>query len=122
MTNEKIEQLKDIITFYKNAVSETENVKHILQQFDGKQPNKKFYDALELTSNANTKQWMREYDNGLVLCNPAIVSGSFPLTRIYKKIRGIYDNTFNNGSLVQGSIILPPSGGCVLLKPEYFQE
>lgn len=47
MTKEKIEQLKGIIEFYKNAVSETENVKQILQNFDGKQLNKKFYDVLD---------------------------------------------------------------------------
>lgn len=83
-------------------------------------PTETLYNALDTTTNAHTKKWAREYEKVLVLCNPLGVSGLFTLNRGYRKILGIYDNTFNNGANVTGSITLPPSGGCVLLKPEYF--
>lgn len=83
-------------------------------------PSEKFYNALDTTTNTHTKKWAREYEKVIVLCNPLGISGTFNLGRAYRKIQGIYDTVFNNGLNNITSITLPPSGGCVLLKPEYF--
>ena len=90
MTKEMIEQLNGIIEFYKNAVSETENVKQILQQFDGKQLNKKFYDAL------NTA-YPRENDKMLRIEFPRYSRSDtdFCLQFTYVKNRNIFINLVN---------------------------
>lgn len=92
MGNEKIEQLNGIIEFYKNAVSETEKVKQILQQFDGQQLNKKFYDTLaDAYSWKNAKSLQIEFPR----YNPSAID--FCLRFTYVKNRDIFINIVNYG-------------------------
>lgn len=90
MTNEKIEQLNGIIEFYKNALSETDNVKQILQQFDGKQLNKKFYDTLhDAYSWKNAKSLQIEFPR----YSPS--DTGFCLRFTYVKNRSVFINIVN---------------------------
>ncbi len=64
--------------------------------------------------------WVREYQNGVVIVNPSssskiITKNQLPKGGNLKRIRGSQDPSFNNGSLIGDSIILPPQDGIILL-------
>ena len=60
--------------------------------------------------------WRRDFENGIVLVNPAGVSKIIDLTGTYRKILGVHDPKFNDGSEVT-KITLPPKSGIILLNP-----
>ena len=65
----------------------------------------------------------RDFENGIVLVNPTPVSQTVSLERIrgplqrtgIKRIRGNYDPTWNNGSAVNGNLVIPSLEGIILL-------
>jgi len=59
--------------------------------------------------------WRRDYDNGIVLCNPTSTPVSVELGGQYRKIRGEQCPEVNDGSLVD-TVVLPPYDGLILLK------
>lgn len=60
--------------------------------------------------------WRRDFEHGIVLVNPSDASKSIELNGTYKKILGMYDPKFNDGSEVT-KITLPPKSGIILLNP-----
>ena len=60
--------------------------------------------------------WRRDFEHGIVIVNPSGASKNIELNGTYKKILGIHDPQFNDGSTVT-QITLPPKSGVILLKP-----
>ena len=58
--------------------------------------------------------WRRDFQNGIVLVNPSRISKTVDLNGTYKKILGVYDPEFNDGSQVT-KITLQPESGIILL-------
>lgn len=72
-------------------------------------------------SDAQTKAWRRDFDNGIVLVNPSSSSESITLTGSFKKILGnsdfeFSDPTFNDGSTISSPFSLAAESGIILLK------
>jgi len=73
--------------------------------------------ATLLTNNdpkAEQLAWRRDFQNGIVLVNPSDSSRTIELNGTYRKILGILDPKFNDGSQVT-KITLPPQSGIILL-------
>jgi hypothetical protein len=64
---------------------------------------------------AGTKVWRRDFTNGIVLINPSAKDVLVNLGGNFKKIKGVYDKTFNNGAKMS-KIILVKKSGAVLLR------
>lgn len=60
--------------------------------------------------------WRRDFEHGIVLINPSRTSKDIKLNGSYKKILGVHDPQFNDGSTVT-KITLPPQSGIILLNP-----
>lgn len=69
------------------------------------------YNGLE----ANNHVWFREFENGLVIVNPTSSGVTLNLGTTYRKIKGVYDPTFNDGSELT-SITMDARSGVILLK------
>lgn len=72
-----------------------------------------------LTNNdpkAGQLTWRRDFQNGIVLVNPFSVSKTIELNGTYRKILGVHDPKFNDGSTIT-KVTLPPQSGIILLKP-----
>ncbi len=67
-------------------------------------------------SKAMQLAWRRDFEHGIVLVNPSDVSKTIELNSTFRKIQGMYDPQFNDGSEVT-KITLPPKGGVILLNP-----
>lgn len=63
---------------------------------------------------AEQMTWRRDFQNGIVLVNPSGVSKMIDLNGTYRKILGVYDPQFNDGSHLT-KITLPPQSGVILL-------
>ncbi len=63
----------------------------------------------------DNKVWRRDFDNGIVLCNPYGETRTVQLETTYKKIYGTQDGTVNDGALVS-IISIPANDGIILLK------
>ncbi|MCP2606361.1 putative glycoside hydrolase family 15 protein, partial [Candidatus Aminicenantes bacterium AC-708-I09] len=61
------------------------------------------------------KVWRRDFEYGTVLVNPSLSSKTVNLNGNFRKIKGIYDPSFNNGQENITSITLEPRSGVVLL-------
>jgi len=61
--------------------------------------------------------WRRDYDNGIVLCNPTSKPVEVKLEKKYRKIRGKQCPEVNDGSIVD-FVTLPPYDGLILLRYE----
>ncbi|MBU2599344.1 putative glycoside hydrolase family 15 protein [bacterium] len=59
--------------------------------------------------------WRRDFDHGIVLCNPSYKAKFVHLETIYKKIDGQQDRRVNDGSLVS-AVTIPPQDGLILLR------
>jgi hypothetical protein len=59
--------------------------------------------------------WRRDYDNGIVLCNPTSKPVRVELERKYRKIRGKQCPEVNDGSAVD-AVVIPAFDGLVLLR------
>ena len=57
--------------------------------------------------------WRRDYDNGIVLCNPTSRPVRVQLEKPYRRIRGTQCPQVNDGSLVE-SVVLPAYDGLIL--------
>lgn len=66
------------------------------------------------TTIAETKVWRRNYQNGIVICNPTTDPVTVDLGGTFRKINGSIDTTFNDGSTIT-SIDLDTLDGAVLL-------
>jgi len=60
--------------------------------------------------------WRRDFQNGIVLVNPSSASKTIDLKGSYRKILGVHDPQFNDGSVVTKITLLPKSG-IILLNP-----
>ena len=60
--------------------------------------------------------WMREFTNGLVIVNPMTTAQTVTVGSGWKKIRGWYDLTHNDGAVVNGSIVVPAMDAYVLVR------
>jgi len=71
---------------------------------------------LLLNDNDSSEQkvWRRDFENGIVLVNPSTSAKTVNLNDSFRKISGIYDPAFNDGSTVN-SVALPSQSGIVLL-------
>jgi hypothetical protein len=63
---------------------------------------------------ASQMVWRRDFQNGIVLVNPSEVSQIVDLKGTYKKINGLQDQKFNDGSELT-KITLPAKSGAILL-------
>jgi len=80
-------------------------------------PNKKLKDVL-LSENYDLAKdiiWRRDFKNGIVLINPSDKNVTVDLGEKFKKIKGIYDKSFNDGSMLK-KISLKKKSGAVLLR------
>lgn len=69
-----------------------------------------------VTSPVNQSQCLvREFENGLVICNPTDTDQVVSLNRQYWKIQGIQDPVHNSGEAVS-SVTVPAEDGYILLK------
>lgn len=64
--------------------------------------------------NAKRRIWRRDFQNGIVLVNPSGNIKTVDLNGQFRKILGIKDPDFNDGSVVT-IIDLPPHSGIILL-------
>lgn len=76
--------------------------------------NEKLYDTLMLLDDsADTKVWRRDYQHGIVICNPTDSTANVSLGGTYKKIDGVVDTSFNDGSSLT-AISLASQRGAIL--------
>ena len=68
------------------------------------------------------KVFRRDYDNGIVLCNPSERTASILLERPYRLISGTQDQKVNSGSTVDSVSILPKDGRILLLIIAYVNK
>jgi len=61
-----------------------------------------------------TSLWRRDFQNGIVLVNPATTSMTVPLEREYKRIQGVTAPLVNDGALIT-QITVPPSDARFLI-------
>lgn len=61
-----------------------------------------------------TSLWRRDFQNGIVLVNPAATPMTVPLEREFKRIQGVTDPTVNDGALIT-QITVPPSDARFLI-------
>ncbi|MFH1540381.1 MAG: hypothetical protein ABID79_00775 [Elusimicrobiota bacterium] len=59
--------------------------------------------------------WRRDFDNGIVLCNPSDKAKLVCLETTYRKINGQQDKKINDESLVS-AITISPQDGIILLR------
>jgi hypothetical protein len=64
---------------------------------------------------ARNKVWRRDFKNGIVLINPSDKNVTVDLGGEFRKIKGVYDKAFNNGSRIK-TILLAKKSGVVLLR------
>jgi len=60
--------------------------------------------------------WRRDFDRGIVLCNPTSQTQTVTLEKTYQKIRGTQAPDVNDGSYVN-SVTIPSQDGIILLDP-----
>jgi len=85
--------------------------------YNASDPNKKLKDVL-LSENYDVAKdiiWRRDFKNGIVLINPSDKNVTVDLGGKFKKIKGIYDKSFNDGSVLE-KISLKKKSGAVLLR------
>jgi len=63
--------------------------------------------------------WRRNFDNGIVLCNPTKSEKIIDLEKACRRIKGKQDKRVNDGSLVK-KFILPAQDGIILLNTPHF--
>lgn len=72
----RIEKINGIIEFYEDCIKEAPHIKAVLQQFDGNQLNKRFYDAL-----TNGYSWGGKIYLKIGPCNDASFCARFEMSR-----------------------------------------
>jgi hypothetical protein len=63
---------------------------------------------------AASKIWRRDFEHGIALVNPSGTARTIDLGGTYRKILGVIDPAFNDGSVLT-EVTLPAHGGIVLL-------
>jgi hypothetical protein len=59
--------------------------------------------------------WRRDFEHGIVVVNPTKGDQTVDLGGAFRKILGVRDSVFNNGSMID-TIVLPQRSGAVLLR------
>ena len=65
-------------------------------------------------TSAESKVWRRDFEHGIALVNPSRTARTIALGGTYRKILGLIDPAFNDGSVLT-EVTLPARGGIVLL-------
>jgi len=60
--------------------------------------------------------WVREFQRGIVIVNGSGSTINHPLTGTWRRIRGVFDTTVNNGATVSGTVNVPTSDARFLLR------
>jgi len=60
--------------------------------------------------------WVREFTNGIVIVNGSGSTINHPLTGTWRRLRGVFDTTVNNGATVSGTVSVPTSDARFLLR------
>ncbi len=79
------------------------------------QPQVTLFEVLEQGGRADNAVWRRDFANGIVLVNPSHAEQTIELGGIYRKIHGIVDPAFNDGSSLD-AVTLPARSGVILLR------
>jgi len=60
--------------------------------------------------------WVREFQRGIVIVNGSGGTINHPLTGTWRRLRGVFDPTVNNGATVSGTVSVPTSDARFLLR------
>ena len=89
----------------------------VTEAFNARQPSERLLATLESGEAAATKVWRRDFQNGIVVVNPSRDAQRLELENTYRKIRGVRDREFNNGSPVKTLVLAPRTAAILLREP-----
>ncbi len=98
---------------YQMIIIPTESGTATLQLFVGGEAGDVWVDDVHFQQGV-TNLWRRDFQNGIVLVNPAATAMTVPLEREYRRIQGVTDPLVNDGAIVT-QITVPPSDARFLI-------